>query len=44
MPFVSFTISPFLFSHVLINSLLSHHVFQMSAVILYLGVIFVANK
>lgn len=39
--------SPFLhffFSHVLINSLLSHHVFQMSAVILYLGVIFVANK
>lgn len=36
--------SPLLLSHVLINSLLSHHVFQMSAVILYLGVIFVANK
>lgn len=35
---------PIPFSHVLINSLLSHHVFQMSAVILYLGVIFVANK
>lgn len=32
------------FSHVLINSLLSHHVFQMSSVILCLGVIFVANK